>query len=59
MTPTFIAAQAAVERGMLDAMVAGAASARYQLEALVGPGNVKWVVIAGVALLLFWAFKRR
>ena len=59
MMPTFVVAQAVAERGMLDAMVAGAAGARDQLEALVGPGNVKWIVIAGVALLLFWAFKRR
>lgn len=54
-----VIAQALAERAMLDSIAAGFATARYQLELWMGPGNAKWVVIAALVALAFWAFKRR
>jgi hypothetical protein len=59
MSSAPLIAQAAVERRMLDGMAASVASARYQLEAWVGPGNARWVIIAALAVLVLWVLKRR
>lgn len=44
-------AQALVERGMLDALVANVWSALMQIEYYVGAGNGKWL-LAGLAVVL-------
>lgn len=59
MSDHSVIAQAVVERGMLDSIAAGVGNARYQLEAWIGPGNAKWLIIAGMVLLVLWAFRRR
>lgn len=52
-----LVAQALVERGMLEAMVAGVQRGLMLLEVWVGVGNGKWVV-AGVGLALAVLFFR-
>lgn len=52
-----LVAQALVERGMLDAMVAGVQRGLMLLEVWVGVGNGKWV-LAGVGLALAVLFFR-
>jgi hypothetical protein len=50
-----LVAQALVERGMLDSMVAGMDRVLVRLDTFVGPGNGKWVagaIFVGLALLL-------
>jgi len=48
-------AQALVERGMIDAMVASIWSALMQADAYVGQGNTKWLLI-GLAVFLGFVF---
>lgn len=48
-------AQALVERGMLDSMVAGVSSGLSQVDYYVGAGNTKWALI-GLAVVLAFVF---
>ena len=48
-----------VEHGMLDAMVAGFAAARYRVELYVGQGNSFYLLIGLVALLVLFLGRRR
>ena len=50
-------AQALVERGLLDSMVATIWSALMQVDSYVGEGNTKWVLI-GLAVVLGFLFLR-
>jgi hypothetical protein len=55
--PPIPIAQAMVEHGLLDAMVASVAAARDRLEIYVGQGNAGYtvgVVVVIVLLLLVW-----
>jgi hypothetical protein len=53
-----VLAQAMVERGLLDSIVAGVSAARYRLELYVGQGNAIYVVIGVVLLLVLTRVKR-
>ena len=52
-------AQAIVERGMLDSIGSRLASARYEIDARLGQGSTKWLLIGVVVLVLFWSLRRR
>ena len=52
-------AQAIVERGMLEGISNGLMDIKYAVEARVGEGNAKWLLVAMVCLVLFWALRRR
>jgi hypothetical protein len=52
-------AQAVVERGMLDGIGDAMMRVRYAVESRFGEGSVKWLLLAGAVLLVFWAFRRR
>jgi hypothetical protein len=54
-----IVAQALVERGLFDAMVASIWSALQQAESYIGAGNTKWVLIALAVIFGFLFFKPR
>jgi hypothetical protein len=54
-----LVAQALVERGLLDAMVAAIWSALTQVEYYVGTGNSKWVLIGLAVVLAVIFFKPR
>ena len=54
-----LVAQAMAEHGLLDAMAAGIAGARYRLELYIGEGNtIYFLVVAGVLLALFLSRRR-
>ncbi len=44
---------------MLDAMAAGIANARYQLELYIGQGNTIYFLVAAAAILAFIFLRRR
>jgi hypothetical protein len=44
-------AQALVERGLIDSMVSNIWSALMQVDAYIGEGNTKWVLI-GLAIFM-------
>jgi len=48
-------AQAIVERGLLDSMVAAFTTALDQMDYYIGTGNAKWVLI-GLAIVLAAVF---
>ena len=52
-------AQAIVERGMLEGISNGLTQIKYAVEDRVGEGNAKWLLVAMVCLVLFWALGRR
>ena len=52
-------AQAIVERGMLEGIANGLTRVKYVIEAQIGDGNAKWLVVAAVLLLVAWAMRRR
>jgi hypothetical protein len=52
-------AQAIVERGMLDGISNGLMRIKYAVEAQVGDGNAKWLLLAMMCLLIFWALRPR
>jgi hypothetical protein len=52
-------AQAIVERGMLEGISNGLARIKYAVEAQVGDGNAKWLLVAMICLLVFWGLRRR
>ena len=52
-------AQAIVERGMLDGIASGVTRIKYAIEARIGEGNAKWLLVAAVIALLFWAMRGR
>ena len=52
-------AQAIVERGMLDGIADGVMRVKDAVEAQIGDGNAKWLLVAGIIALLFWALRRR
>jgi len=54
-----IIAQAIVERGMLDGIADGAMRVKDAIEVQIGDGNAKWLLVAGIIALLFWALRRR
>jgi hypothetical protein len=54
-----IIAQALVERGMLDSLVAAIAGVPQVLDAHLGTGHGKWVVVGLVVAFLFWALTPR
>ncbi len=54
-----LVAQAMAEHGMLDAMAAGIANARYQLELYIGQGNTIYFLVAAAAILAFIFLRRR
>jgi hypothetical protein len=52
-------AQALVERGLLDAMVANIWSAIMQVDYYIGDGNSKWVLAGFAVVMAFVFFKPR
>ncbi len=54
-----VIAQALVEHGMLDAMAAGLARLRYEIEAYVGPGRSGYVLLAALVLVLWLVTRTR
>jgi hypothetical protein len=52
-------AQAIVERGMLDGLAGGVTRIKYAIETRLGEGNAKWLLVACMIALLFWAFRPR
>ena len=52
-------AQALVERGLIDAMVAAVWSAVMHVEYYVGQGNTKWVLVGLAVVLAVVFFKPR
>ncbi len=55
----FICAQAMAEHGLLDAMAAGVAGAKYRLELFIGQGNTVYVLVAAAVVLALIFFRRR
>ncbi len=54
-----IIAQAIAEHGLLDAMAAGVAGAKYRLEVYIGQGNTVYVLVAAAVVLALIFFRRR
>jgi hypothetical protein len=54
-----VLAQALVERGMLDAIVASIWSALQQVDYYVGQGNAKWALLALAVVLGYFFLKPR
>jgi LPXTG-motif cell wall-anchored protein len=54
-----LVAQAIAEHGLLDAMAAGIANARYHLEIYIGEGNTIYVLAGAALLLALFLFRRR
>ena len=52
-------AQAIIEHGMLDSIGARAAGVRYEIDARLGQGSTKWVLIGLGVLFLYWVLRRR
>ena len=52
-------AQAIVERGMLEGITNELARATYAIEARIGHGNAKWLVVALVVTLLYLTLRAR
>ena len=52
-------AQTMAEYGLLTSLIAGVAAARYRLEAYIGTGNSKYLVIGLFAIILLFLVTRR
>ncbi len=52
-------AQALVEHGLLDSIVAGMAAAKYRLEIYIGQGNSKFLLYAAIAGCVLLLLRRR
>jgi len=58
--PGVVVAQALVERGLIESIIAGVGTLSYRLDGYVGQGNSKYVFVAvGVAILVFLFRGRR
>jgi hypothetical protein len=51
--------QAIAERGMLEGIGNAVMRVRYVVESRLGEGTTRWLLIGGLVLLVFWAFRRR
>jgi hypothetical protein len=58
MSPLYIA-QAVIERGMLDSIATRASAARYEIDARLGQGSTRWLLVGFGVLLAYWLFRRR
>ena len=52
-------AQGMVEYGLLDAAIAGISSVPARINAALGDGASRWILVGGGLLFLYWVFKRR
>ena len=52
-------AQGMVEYGMLDAAIASVSSIPGRIDAALGDGASRWILIGGGLIFLYWVFKRR
>ena len=52
-------AQALVEYGMLDAAIAAVSSVPGRIDAALGDGASRWILVGGGVLFLYWVFRRR
>jgi hypothetical protein len=51
-------AQAVVEKGMLDSLGARIEGMRYQIDARIGQGGTKYVLIGLGVVLVLWLIRR-
>ena len=56
-TPMLIA-QAVVERGMLDSIATRVGGVRYEIDARLGQGGTKYLLIGLGVLLVLWLIRR-
>jgi len=56
-TPLLIA-QAVVERGMLDSIATRVGGVRYEIDARLGQGGTKYLLIGLGVLLVLWLIRR-
>jgi hypothetical protein len=52
-------AQGLVEYGLLDAAIASVSSIPGRIDAVLGDGSSRWLMIGGAAVFLYWVFRRR
>ena len=52
-------AQAMVEYGLLDAAIAAVTSLPARIDAMLGDGATRWLLVGGGLVFLYWVFKRR
>ena len=52
-------AQSMVEYGLLDAAVASISSLPGRIDAALGDGASRWMLVGGGLLFLYWVLKRR
>jgi hypothetical protein len=52
-------AQGLVEYGLLDAAIASVSSIPGRIDAVLGDGSSRWLMIGGAAVVVYWVFKRR
>ena len=52
-------AQAMVEYGLLDAAIAGVSNLPGRIDAALGAGATRWLLVGGAVVLIYWAFKKR
>jgi hypothetical protein len=51
-------AQAVVERGMLDSISTRVAGVRFEIDARLGQGSTKYLLIGAGVLLVLWLIRR-
>ena len=52
-------AQGMVEYGLLDAAIASVSSVPGRIDAVLGVGANRWMLMGGGVLFLYWVFRRR
>ena len=52
-------AQAVIERGMLDSIGTRVAGVQYEIDARLGQGTSKWLLVGLGVLFLVWVLRRR
>jgi hypothetical protein len=52
-------AQTMIEYGVLDAAIAGVSSIHGRIDAALGDGTTRWILLGGGLMFLYWVFKRR
>ncbi len=45
--------------GLLDAAIASVSSIPGRIDAVLGDGSSRWLMIGGAAVFVYWVFKRR
>jgi hypothetical protein len=58
MPPPMLIAQAVVEKGMLDSLGARVQGMRYEIDARIGQGGTKFLLIGLGVVLVLWLIRR-